>query len=1377
MDNNSNKNLKYIIWHIADIHIRKNVHNDILYAVNQLVENIKTDISVPNENKLVVIAGDVFENKENCSSFDISCFNDMINMILPIKILIIPGNHDFLINRKFNADEYANNQLDLITAVLNKSYNPNNYNNVFMYNKSGIQNIPNFNIDFHILSPIDHKIPEIINPNIFRIAILHDSIKGCSYYGNITNTQGFDPNLLLNYDIVLAGDIHKRQYINNNKNGAYCGSLIQKNKNEDLEHGCIKWYIDLSNTSEKFTSEFVNFKLNRAFLKIFAEKNIITYPNENLYNKIELIRFYHKKCDSVKVEEFINDIRQKYGRLDDVIDKNKKISGKIYPEIINPENINSENNNPEIIQSENNNSENNNQNNSENNELNLPDRYNLLLNELSDCPCKSGVLELHNKLYKELPQKFSAHKNKWKLDYLYWSNAFCYGEDNYINFNNIQGLNSLIGENGTGKSSIIDILSMALYGSPVRNTNLSNIANIKNGAINIICGISVLIDTEDVNKSDKYIIRTYKDRLTGHFAYKTNIYKLKYGTYIWVDISLSKKTLYKDFNEIITGSKDDLFKINIIEQSNNIGSKKSVKDSLNEIRKYYGLDELLTLETNAKKKYMIIREKFNDISEKIKNFEIDISKNNPDEKINQIDLDIDTKTNLLNKYKLDSNTYNLKIRKNLKLLHQVSITIDEINTELEEIDPDNFDEIKNIEPNQFNNEIKKLYLSLTKLNETENEINNKLTSLTNINPERYNEIIDKIKIKDEQISELNSQLKGINTSKENYEKINETIDKAKNQIELLNKKIINNNLMKSKLGNKLNDIIINNKLLSKIPYDNILMEYKNMFKTEITSQKYEELNTLYMECYIDNDFNPSIVLHNPNLDKNNLMKRKKELLTKTLLSGDVAVYFEFDSDCDCCNKNQSLFGNNIKEYKDEIIQINMQLKQIDDYEKYMKNFESFNKKNDLKHKINLIHDYNYYIAHETNKLDKDNEKSEEKLQTLKQLLDNKMKIINSKENIDALHAYELRRTNMLEYIEKIQLKQKLLEKLEIHKSNETIKLKIRLCELYDAKYKLEYNEFISKKVSLMENNKDKIDDNIDILIKEINLLISHKEKLIDQKQICDEYKKLSSEKIIYEKYLECLNPKTGIPYKILKLVIADLEEKINNMLNDLVDFKISLLSNDSVASEVDDFNINVIFNGGVLDYTSVSGSQKFIIDFCIRLVLSNNHKYLPNFFIIDEGFGSLDSNHLEYAKEFLSKLDIFNRFDWIIVISHINELHNITRNQLKIEIDGSFSKIQIGERPNFSAIFSDIKPEKVSNFNNLSIEANNSNNNSNNNVADNNSDNIVENTQQNAVYTQNNDGTSYCNACKFICKSSKKKERHDESKKHEANVKKFNKNK
>ena len=56
-------------------------------------------------------------------------------------------------------------------------------------------------------------------------------------FGFILPNSDIDKDIFDGFDMVLLGDIHKRQYLNDEKTIAYPGSLIQQNFGEDFGKG------------------------------------------------------------------------------------------------------------------------------------------------------------------------------------------------------------------------------------------------------------------------------------------------------------------------------------------------------------------------------------------------------------------------------------------------------------------------------------------------------------------------------------------------------------------------------------------------------------------------------------------------------------------------------------------------------------------------------------------------------------------------------------------------------------------------------------------------------------------------------------------------------------------------------------------------------------------------------------------------------------------------------------------------------------------------------------------------------------------------------------------------------------------------------------
>lgn len=84
----------------------------------------------------------------------------------------------------------------------------------------------------------------------------------------------------------------------------------------------------------------------------------------------------------------------------------------------------------------------------------------LLLNKGVRAETVDKILAMHAEFVKTIEVRESV---MWKLKQLRWSNMYCYGEGNVIDFTKLSGLVSLVGKNKTGKSSVLDILVYVLF--------------------------------------------------------------------------------------------------------------------------------------------------------------------------------------------------------------------------------------------------------------------------------------------------------------------------------------------------------------------------------------------------------------------------------------------------------------------------------------------------------------------------------------------------------------------------------------------------------------------------------------------------------------------------------------------------------------------------------------------------------------------------------------------------------------------------------------------------------------------------------------------------------------------------------------------------
>jgi len=100
---------------------------------------------------------------------------------------------------------------------------------------------------------------------------------------------------------------------------------------------------------------------------------------------------------------------------------------------------------------------------------------------------------------------------------------------------------------------------------------------------------------------------------------------------------------------------------------------------------------------------------------------------------------------------------------------------------------------------------------------------------------------------------------------------------------------------------------------------------------------------------------------------------------------------------------------------------------------------------------------------------------------------------------------------------------------------------------------------------------------------------------------------------------------------------------------------------------------------GTRDFDDLSGSAKFRQSLALRIALARYNRERHNteidFFIVDEGFGSLDNSNVFLMKTMLK--DIASHFDLFLMISHIEDLKDVFDTQIVINGPGKAERISI----------------------------------------------------------------------------------------------------
>ena len=161
---------------------------------------------------------------------------------------------------------------------------------------------------------------------------------------------------------------------------------------------------------------------------------------------------------------------------------------------------------------------------------------------------------------------------------------------------------------------------------------------------------------------------------------------------------------------------------------------------------------------------------------------------------------------------------------------------------------------------------------------------------------------------------------------------------------------------------------------------------------------------------------------------------------------------------------------------------------------------------------------------------------------------------------------------------------------------------------------------------------------------------------------------LENKQKAYEYYLTALK-RDGIPYDIITNVLPYIQDEVNNILSQIVEF--------SITFSVDGKNIlaNIVYddvNTWPLELTS--GMEKFIASLAIRVALINvSNLPRPNFLAVDEGFGNLDTSNLSSMSTLLEYLK--TEFDFIFIISHIDVMKDMADESIEITKQSGLSNV------------------------------------------------------------------------------------------------------
>ena len=429
------------IYHISDIQIRNlKRHKEF----EQCFENLYTFLRKDPDNSVVYIGGDIAHSKTDMSPELVDQLSRLFKNLADIcPTLLIAGNHDCNLNNR--------SRLDVLTPIVQNL----NHSNLHYLDKTDVYYIGD--VGFAVLEVRDDEA------NLPDPSTIKAKTKVLLFHGTVDKSQtdlGFAlPSAVKlkdfdGYDMVMLGDIHKMQTMQEYKEGKvkkpavrYCGSLVQQNHGETLlGHGVSVWDVK--------TRSFVHQEIENEYGYYTMDIDSGLVPKVDDLPKQARLRLRVKNTSPSDLKKALTVIKHRHNI--------KEMS------IIREDNYKVDAGNSSTVDF---------------GDVSDPDVQNGLIENYlkTNTTADDDTIEKVKKINKELSssiigEEISRNIN-WKPTRFEFSNMFSYGEDNVIDFKRCNGIAGLFSPNASGKSSILDAITFCLFDKSTRAYKAENVMN------------------------------------------------------------------------------------------------------------------------------------------------------------------------------------------------------------------------------------------------------------------------------------------------------------------------------------------------------------------------------------------------------------------------------------------------------------------------------------------------------------------------------------------------------------------------------------------------------------------------------------------------------------------------------------------------------------------------------------------------------------------------------------------------------------------------------------------------------------------------------------------------------------------------------------
>ena len=429
------------IYHISDIQIRNlKRHTEYEGVFNNLYEFIKKD----TDNAVIYIGGDIAHSKTEMSPELVDQLSRLFSNLSDLcPTLIIAGNHDCNLNNR--------SRLDVLSPIVTNL----NHSNLHYLKDTGVYRVAD--VDFAVLDvwddPANLPNPKDMDSNT-KVLLYHGTVdKAETDLGFMLPSDMKTPQFD-GYDMVLLGDIHKMQTLQEYSDGKtkkpiirYCGSLVQQNHGETLKgHGVSVWNV------KDRTFEHEEIENDYGYYTIDIKDGLV--PDVDDLPKKARLRIRVSNTSSTDLKKALTVVRHRYNL--------KEVA------VVHADNLKINDDSTVNVNF---------------GDLNDPDvQYSIISEYLKTHTTVSDkTLEKIKRINAELStmivnEDFQRNVN-WKLKKFEFKNMFAYGDNNSIDFERCNGVVGLFSPNASGKSSILDALTFCLFDKSTRAWKADQVMN------------------------------------------------------------------------------------------------------------------------------------------------------------------------------------------------------------------------------------------------------------------------------------------------------------------------------------------------------------------------------------------------------------------------------------------------------------------------------------------------------------------------------------------------------------------------------------------------------------------------------------------------------------------------------------------------------------------------------------------------------------------------------------------------------------------------------------------------------------------------------------------------------------------------------------